>query len=34
VLASRLLFPKAKKVETVKAEPVTANEQRELAEAA
>ena len=34
VLASRLLFPKAKKVGTVKAEPVTANEQRELAEAA
>jgi phage shock protein PspC (stress-responsive transcriptional regulator) len=34
VLASRLLFPKAKKVEAVKAEPVTANEPRELAEAA
>jgi phage shock protein PspC (stress-responsive transcriptional regulator) len=34
VLASRLLFPKAKKVEAAKSEPVTANEQRELAKAA
>ncbi|MGE5064267.1 MAG: PspC domain-containing protein [Myxococcales bacterium] len=34
VLASRLLFPKAKTVKAVKAEPVTANEQRELAKAA
>ena len=34
VLASRLLFPKAKDVEVAKAEPVTANEQRELAKAA
>ena len=34
VLASRLLFPKAKKAEVAKAEPVSANEQRELAKAA
>jgi phage shock protein PspC (stress-responsive transcriptional regulator) len=34
VLASRLLFPKAKKAEIVKAEPATANEQREYAKAA
>jgi phage shock protein PspC (stress-responsive transcriptional regulator) len=36
VLASRLLFPKAKSVATemVKAEPAAANEQRELAKAA
>jgi phage shock protein PspC (stress-responsive transcriptional regulator) len=36
VLASRLLFPKAKSVEpqVVKAEPAAANEQRELAKAA
>ena len=36
VLASRLLFPKAKtnEAETIKAEPAAANEQRELAKAA
>jgi len=36
VLASRLLFPKAKtnKAEPIKAEPAAANEQRELAKAA
>jgi phage shock protein PspC (stress-responsive transcriptional regulator) len=34
VLASRLLFPKAKKAAVVKAEPVSANEQREYAKAA
>ena len=36
VLASRLLFPKAKSVEAqaMKAEPAAANEQRELAKAA
>jgi phage shock protein PspC (stress-responsive transcriptional regulator) len=34
VLASRLLFPKAKTTQAVKAEPVTANEQQELAKAA
>lgn len=36
VLASRLLFPKAKtnEAETIKAEPAAANEQRELARAA
>jgi phage shock protein PspC (stress-responsive transcriptional regulator) len=34
VLASRLLFPKAKKSEVATAEPVSANEQREYAKAA
>jgi len=36
VLASRLLFPKAKAIdaETVKSEPAPANEQREMAKAA
>ena len=34
VLASRLLFPKAKKTEAIKAETVSANERREYAKAA